>query len=104
MLRILGCFGSGKKRKGKEGRNKEKKKYKERHGRMYRQGRMEGRKEGGGRKVGEGRRGRKGVNRMCSAALKGRGAQDLAVVGLTFSHRVHHHINPSLLPVSPRWY
>lgn len=90
-----------KKRKGKKEKRKEK--IQREHGRMYRQGRMEGRKEGRGRKVGEGGRGRKGVNRMCSAALKGRGAQDPAVVGSTFSHRVRHHINPSLLPVSPRW-
>ena len=40
---------------------------------------------------------------MCSAALKGRGAQDLAAVGFAVSQRVRHHINPSLLPVSPGW-
>ena len=66
------------------------------------QTRKDGRKEGGKReKRGEGGRGRKGVNRMCSALSKGRRAQDLAVVGFTFAYRVRLHINPSLLPVSP---
>lgn len=64
-----------------------------------------GRKKEGGKRErrGEGGRGRKGVNGMCSAALKGRGTQDLAAVGFAFSHRVRHHINPSLLSMSPGW-
>lgn len=50
MLRTLGCFGSGKKRKGKERRKKEKKKYKESmEGCTDKEGWKEGRREEGER-------------------------------------------------------
>lgn len=104
MLRTVGSFGSGKKKKGKgkEGKKKRKNTKTEMEGCTDIQTRKDGRKEGAKReKRGEGGRGRKGVNRMCSAPLKGRRAQDLAVVGFTFAYRVRLHISPSLLPVSP---
>lgn len=90
-----------KKGKGKEGRKKEKKKYKDRNGRMYRHTDKEGWKEGRKREkrgeAGEGGGGEQGV--LCP--LGGQRAQGLAAVGFTLSYRVRLHINPSLLPVSP---
>lgn len=56
MLRTVGCFGSGKKRKRKGRKEKRKEKIQRQKWKdvqTYRQGRMEGRKEGRERKGGK---------------------------------------------------
>lgn len=99
MLRIVGCFGSGKKRKRKGRKEKRKEKIQRQKWKdvqTYRQGRKEGRERKGGRRERE-----EGSEQGVLCPLGGQRAQGLAAVGFTLSYRVRLHLNPSLLPVSP---